>query len=117
MFTLYKKYLQKSRPLSYLTIHNLIIQIASLTLTFCDIFSYIQGDQLYMVVCFWYPVKSYLSSVRVHYTRKATFYKKNTAMFIWSGCNCLDPATAVYTPWYYTCIDYRYTSIIYRNKE
>ena len=41
----------------------------------------IQGDQLYMAVVFWYPVKCDLSIVA--YTG-VTFY--NTAMFIWSGC-------------------------------
>ena len=46
-----------------------------------------RGHQLYMAVCFWYLVKSYLSSVRVysrvHWTNH--FFsrcQKNTAMFI-----------------------------------
>ena len=44
-----------------------------------------------MAVCFWYLVKSDLSSVHaysgVHWTSPFfTMYQKNTAMFIWSGC-------------------------------
>ena len=99
--------------------NNLIIQIAWLSNSICDIFSYMQGDQLYMVLCFWYPVKvicpvyGCTSLEKPHFTR----FCQNTAMFIWSGCNSVDPSTAVYTTWFYTCIDYRYTSIICTNKE
>ena len=52
----------------------------------------IQGDPLYMTVCFWYLVKRDFSNVHYcmysirtlasHFTRNM----KNTAMFIWSGC-------------------------------
>ena len=40
------------------------------------------GDQLNMVVCFWYLVKHDLSSVRTGIT--FTRYQNNMAMFIWS---------------------------------
>ena len=45
----------------------------------------VQGDQLYMAVCFWYRVKSdypfYACSLAYFFTR----YQNNTDMFIWSS--------------------------------
>ena len=57
---------------------------------------YLQIDQLYMAVCFWYLVKRYLSSLHyvlfiqssVHY--RVTFYKvpeQHSHVYPWSGCN------------------------------
>ena len=46
----------------------------------------VQGDQLNMVVCFWYLVKSDFSSV---HKSLFTRYQKNTIMFNRSACTCL----------------------------
>ena len=47
----------------------------------------VQGDQLYMAVCFWYLVKYNLSSVRVYFSvhwisHFFTRYQNTTAIFI-----------------------------------
>ena len=50
----------------------------------------LQGDQLYMAMCFWYHLK--MSCVRVYSTMDKpliTRYQKNTATFIWSGSRSL----------------------------
>ena len=52
---------------------------------------FIQGDQLYMSVCFWYLVKSdcrvcACTACSIHCTSKSLFtrFENNTAIFIWS---------------------------------
>ena len=61
--------------------------------TIINCYLHIQGDQLNIAACFWYLVKSNLSSlnvyISVHWTLdKSLFtkYQKNTAMFNWSPC-------------------------------
>ena len=64
----------------------------------------VQGDQINMVVLFWYLVKSDLSSVPIcstslHWTSHfLQGTRKNTVMFIWSPCNGTT-ATAVAIGW------------------
>ena len=57
----------------------------------CHWLTCLQGDQLNMVLIFWYPVKSFLSIVHVYSSVNWTFTRcqKNTSMF--NGSPCMRP--------------------------